>query len=263
MGQVDLPRDQLERYRSPAPEPADFDDFWATTLEQSRAHDLDPTSTEIDSGFPHLRSFDVRFHGFDGTRIAGWLHLPRAAEGRLPCVVQYVGYTGGRGWRTSSTLWANAGFAHLVMDTRGQGSGSVPGDTRTPVHRSERAGLPHPGIESPQTYYYRRLMTDAVRAVEVAAGLDAVDPARIAVAGVSQGGGLALAAAGLADGVAAVLADVPFLCDFARRSRCPTSCRTASCGSTCPRTAASRAASWPPWATSTGSASPGGPPHRP
>jgi cephalosporin-C deacetylase len=103
------------------------------------------------------------------------------------------------------------------MDTRGQGAGSVPGDTPDPGPTGPSVpGYLTRGIESPDTYYYRRLMADAVRAVDLAAGLGTVDPARIAVAGVSQGGGLALAAGGLSDRVAAVVADVPFLCDFAR-----------------------------------------------
>jgi cephalosporin-C deacetylase len=38
----------------------------------------------------------------------------------------------------------------------------------------------------------------------------------VAVAGASQGGGIALAAGALAPGVSAVLADVPFLCHIAR-----------------------------------------------
>ena len=46
--------------------------------------------------------------------------------------------------------------------------------------------------------------------------LPGVDPARVTVAGISQGGGLALAVAGLADGLAAVLPDVPFLCHYPR-----------------------------------------------
>jgi cephalosporin-C deacetylase len=43
-----------------------------------------------------------------------------------------------------------------------------------------------------------------------------VDPTRVTVAGISQGGGLALAVAGLADGLAAVMPDVPFLCHYPR-----------------------------------------------
>ena len=56
------------------------------------------------------------------------------------------------------------------------------------------------GILDPATYYYRRVFTDAVRAVEAARTLDAVDAARVGVAGGSQGGGISLAVAGLVPG---------------------------------------------------------------
>ena len=72
------------------------------------------------------------------------------------------------------------------------------------------------GIEDPQTYYYRRLFTDAVRAVDAARELDVVDASRVAVLGGSQGGGTALAVAALVPDVTAVVAHVPFLCDFPR-----------------------------------------------
>ena len=72
------------------------------------------------------------------------------------------------------------------------------------------------GIENPDTYYYRRLMTDAVRAVEAVRSLPAVAVESVAVQGVSQGGGLALAVAGLVPDLVAVMPDVPFLCDFRR-----------------------------------------------
>lgn len=72
------------------------------------------------------------------------------------------------------------------------------------------------GILDPATYYYRRVFTDAVRAVEAARTHDAVDPSRVAVTGGSQGGGISLAVAGLVDDLAAVAPDVPFLSDFPR-----------------------------------------------
>lgn len=68
------------------------------------------------------------------------------------------------------------------------------------------------GIRDPHQHYYRRVYTDAVRLLEEVRTWDFVDPDRIAVAGGSQGGGIALAAAGLADGLWAVMPDVPFLC---------------------------------------------------
>ena len=75
------------------------------------------------------------------------------------------------------------------------------------------------GIEDPATYYYRRLFTDAVRAVDAARTLEAVDPDRVAVVGGSQGGGTALAVAGLVPDLRGLVAQVPFLCDFPRAIR--------------------------------------------
>jgi cephalosporin-C deacetylase len=72
------------------------------------------------------------------------------------------------------------------------------------------------GIEQPETYYYRRLMTDAVRAVDTVRSLPGVAVDSVSVQGVSQGGGLALAVAGLVTDLVAVMPDVPFLCHFRR-----------------------------------------------
>ena len=56
-----------------------------------------------------------------------------------------------------------------------------------------------------------------MRAVEVAAGLDNVDAGRIGVTGVSQGGGLTLAAAALAPQRVRLAAPcVPYLCHYER-----------------------------------------------
>ena len=70
------------------------------------------------------------------------------------------------------------------------------------------------GVLSPETYYYRRLITDAVRAVDAARAMPFVDGARIVVTGVSQGGGITIAVAGLVPDLVAAMPDVPFLCDM-------------------------------------------------
>ena len=171
----------------------------------------------VDSGLATIDVFDVTFPGFRGQPIRAWLRLPRHRTAPPPAVVQYVGYGGGRGRPTEELLWASAGFAHLQMDTRGQGSSWSVGDTADP----DGGGAQHPGfmtrgISSPETYYYRRLITDAVRAVDAARSLPSIDPERVAVVGRSQGGGVAIAAAALAEGVRAAICSVPFLCDFPR-----------------------------------------------
>jgi cephalosporin-C deacetylase len=105
------------------------------------------------------------------------------------------------------------------MDSRGQGGDGIPGVTPDPdpdPGTGQHPGFMTRGVSSPQTYYYRRIMTDAVRAVEAAQAHADIDADRVAVYGSSQGGGIALAAAALAPRVAALLAHVPFLCHFRR-----------------------------------------------
>lgn len=217
---TDLPLDDLIAYRSAQTRPEDFDDFWDETLAGAREHDVAVTAEEVATGLATITTYDVSFAGFGGERIRAWLRVPAGASGPLPTVVQYIGYGGGRGHVLENLLWSSAGFAHLYMDTRGQGSKWSVGHTPD----SGAAGPQIPGfltrgIEDPSTYYYRRLYTDAVRAVDAARALPQVDAGRIAVLGGSQGGGLALGVAGLRDDVAAVVAYVPFLQDFPRSTR--------------------------------------------
>lgn len=215
MALFDLPLDVLRDYRPPLVEPADFDDFWAGTLGQTRSHPLDPVFTPYEAGLSTVDTYDVTFAGWAGESIKAWLLLPGGAEDPLPCVVEYAGYGGGRAVAHDRLLYSAAGYAHLVMDTRGQPGGDT-GDTHATSSGPHNAGFMTDGVLDPATYYYRRLMSDAVRAVEAARAHPLVDESRIAVAGGSQGGGLTIAVAGLVGDLVAALPDVPFLCHFRR-----------------------------------------------
>lgn len=216
---VDWSLEKLQAYLPERTEPADFDEFWADTLKQARARAVPATFEPYDAGLATVDVFDVTFSGFDGQPVRGWFLLPRGADGPLPCVVQYIGYGGGRGLPHESLAWSAAGYAHLIMDTRGQGSaGRSTGDTPDP----DPAGFPNTpgfmtrGITNPAHYYYRRVFTDAVRAVDTAREHPAVDADRVAITGGSQGGGITIAVAGLRSDVVAAMPDVPFLCHYRR-----------------------------------------------
>lgn len=218
MPRFDLSPAELEAYAPDVREPVDFDDFWATTLTEARRWDAAPEVVPADTPFTALEVFDVTFPGFGGDPVKAWLTLPAGAGGPLPAVVEFQGYGGGRGLPGERLGWAAAGYAHLLMDTRGQGSmwGSG-GDTPDPHGTGpSSSGFMTRGIEDPADYYYRRVFTDAVRAVDAVRTLPQVDADRVAVCGGSQGGGIAIAAAGLSDGLVAVMPDVPFLCHFER-----------------------------------------------
>jgi cephalosporin-C deacetylase len=214
---TDLNEADARAYRSTQTDPDDFDAFWVRTLAESRETPLEVELTKVDSGLTTIDSYDVTFPGFHGQPVKAWLRVPAGATGPLPAVVQYQGYGGGRGHVLENLHFASAGYAHFHVDTRGQGSNWGLGDTPDPDGSGPQyPGFMTRGVTSRETYYYRRVFTDAVRAVEAARGLDLVDASKIAITGGSQGGGIALAVAGLVPGLAAVIPRVPFLCDFPR-----------------------------------------------
>ncbi|HET8843907.1 MAG TPA: acetylxylan esterase [Ktedonobacteraceae bacterium] len=219
MAFFDLPLEELQTYLPPRNEPADFDLFWQETLEATRQYPLDARFEAVDYCLRAIESFDVTFSGYAGQPVKGWLLLPAQRDGPLPCVVEYIGYGGGRGFPFDWLTWSSAGFAHLIMDTRGQGSSWRRGDTpdSEPDGSNPQApGFMTRGILNPRTYYYRRVFSDAVRAVEAARSHPAINAQRIALSGGSQGGGITLAVSGLDPTVQVAMPDVPFLCHYQR-----------------------------------------------
>ena len=218
MPQFDLPLEELRAYTPDLAVPDDLWPFWDRTLAEAQATELLATATLVDTGLTLVETYDVGFSGFGGTTVKAWLHLPAGATGPLPAVVEFVGYGGGRGLPHERVNWAVAGYAHFLMDTRGQGSAWSVGATPDPdtIGAPAHPGFMTRGIQSPDDYYYRRVFVDGVRAVEAVRRHPAVDGDRVVVTGRSQGGGISLAVAALVPDIAAAMPDVPFLCDFPR-----------------------------------------------
>ncbi|NQX10770.1 acetylxylan esterase [Microbacteriaceae bacterium VKM Ac-2855] len=223
MPQFDLPLEYLETYAPPREEPDDFAAFWVDTVAEARALSWPARFEPVEAGFALLDTFDVTFAGFGGHPIKAWLILPRGIDGPLPAVVSYIGYGGGRGLVQEWSALSAAGYAHLVMDTRGQGSGHRPGDTADPVGSGPHAsGFMTQGIESPGEHFFRRVFTDALLALDVARAHPRIDADRVAISGGSQGGGICLAVAGLlgllgeSSSARAAIIDVPFLSHIRR-----------------------------------------------
>jgi cephalosporin-C deacetylase len=215
--QFDLPENELYEYRGSVADPADFDRFWELTLAEARSYDSDVQMKQVDTPLKTIDVFDVSFPGFGGEPIKAWLRMPHGASEPLPAVVEFVGYGGGRGNPIERLALSSAGYAHLIMDTRGQGSRGAVGSTPDSGASGPQApGMVTKGIDSPETYYYRRLFTDAVRAVDAVRHIDQIDASKISTYGASQGGGIALAAAALSPTVSFLVAFVPFLCDIPR-----------------------------------------------
>jgi cephalosporin-C deacetylase len=216
----DLPLEQLREYRTETVEPPELDWWWQRRLDEDRARARPAQLTRYEADiYAPVEVYDAEFSGAGGDRIRAWYLRPAAANGQTPVVVKFIGYGGGRGLPAEHALLPALGYCVFVMDTRGQGgrwsTGATGDHPEGQPGGPENAQLMTRGIGRPEHYYYTRLFTDAVRAVETASELAGAP--RVAVSGVSQGGGLALATAALVPRVVAVChADVPFLCDIQR-----------------------------------------------
>ena len=216
---IDKPLAELELYKPSLTRQHDFDAFWAQTLNESTDQPLNATLEEVRYLVERITVYRVHYDGFGpATRIAGWYLVPKdqyrlESEGRTPTIVQYHGYSGGKGVPGSYLHWALQGYCVFTVDTRGQ-----TGDTPDNAHYSSGSfiGYMTKGIDHPSTYYYRYVYMDCVRAVDFLRTCPEVGS--IALTGGSQGGGLTLATAALArdKGVVAAMPDVPFLCHFER-----------------------------------------------
>ncbi len=219
MAFYDFPLEELKIYKPAINEPVDFDKFWQDSVKTAQSYSLDARFEAYDSGLELQTVFDVTYNGYGGQPIKGWLIVPAGANKPLPCVVEYIGYGGGRNFPYHWLLYPSAGYATFVMDTRGQGSNWSHGDTPDPEPEGSNPFFPGfmtRGILNPANYYYKRVFIDAARAVEAARSHPLVDADRIAITGGSQGGGITLAVSGLVPGIKAVMPEVPFLCHFRR-----------------------------------------------
>jgi cephalosporin-C deacetylase len=210
----DLPLEQLREYRTTTLEPPGLDQWWAQRIEQARAVAEPVTLTRHEPElYAPLEVYDAEFSGAQGDRIRAWYIKPAGPARKT--IVRFIGYGGGRGAPSEHALTAALGYAVFVMDTRGQGGRWTTGATGDGAPGPENSLVMTKGITSPEDYYFTRLFTDAVRAVDTAAELGDGNP--VAVGGGSQGGALSLAAAALTpDKVVLCHADVPFLCDIQR-----------------------------------------------
>ena len=169
--------DELQRYAPDVAEPADFDEFWRDTLAEAAAApvlvDVRPEPTDLRLR-RHLGRHVRRLRRRPRPRL---VHPPGRRREPLPAVVEYLGYGRGRGLPHERLTWPVAGYAHLLMDNRGQGGqygAAATPPTRTAAPRRALAGHPrHPRPARPTTT--AALITDAVRAVDAVRALPGVD----------------------------------------------------------------------------------------
>ena len=194
-----------------------IDAFWRATRERLVGEPLEAQVEPAAEPLPY-RKFKVTLRSLDGVRIRAWLALPVQGEAPAtkpwPVIVTMPGYGGSQQGVMLSEC--QRGYAVLQVFPRSQGESAelwkIDGPDKLTWH-----------LARPEGAYYQGAYADVMRAIDFAVSRTDLDGDRIALVGTSQGGGMALAVAALDPRVKAVVAHVPFLCDFRLAARTPNS----------------------------------------
>lgn len=203
---------ELEQFRPPLTRRPDFDAFWQRTREQANRVALRPERQQVDYPISSMKVFDISYCGFDDTPIHGWLIIPDNGPdhtndlGQYPCLIHYHGFTGSRGRPLDFAAWTGMGVAVLSIDCRDQGGST---GNRQPTVSGSTQSVVCRGILDPETYYFRSVYMDCIKAIDFACVQPEVDPRRIIIEGGSQGGALGMAVCSLDDRPWLAMVDVP------------------------------------------------------
>jgi cephalosporin-C deacetylase len=203
---------RVAEIRPTATRPSDFQQFWQRVLAEAE-QEAPSLSLRPDRGRSRggVSVSVAGYVGLSGKAIHGWYLVPEQA-GKYPAILYLSGY--GARPITPPVFLAQQGYAVLAIDVRGN---AVDRPRAKPFEDYSTTG-----IESPESYVYREIVGHALRALRALAAREEADPSRLAVVGVSEGGGVGLMLAALDTRVRAVTADAPLLVDFPLSLRCAT-----------------------------------------
>jgi cephalosporin-C deacetylase len=198
-------RTDLESFVTSVTCPDDFDEFWAGVLAELANEPLEATvSHDPLRSNEEVNVYHATYRSLGGVQIFGWYSLPAVGGGPFPAVLVLPGYKSEPAVRRD---WGRKGVATLAVAVRGKLPSSAEFNPGYP-------GLLTYGIEDRETYSYRGLISDCSRGVDFLLSRPEIDPERIFACGISQGGGLTLATAGLRPEIKAGVSGYPFLCCY-------------------------------------------------
>lgn len=196
-----------------APEPADFDRFWAAAIKKADKIAPDPKLEELpEYSTEKYTAYKVSFANIDNTRIYGFMTVPTGA-GPYPIYCSVPG-AGPNDLKPLSkfndiaiTLVINV-FPFPLPPDRDEASKLIDG------HYPNRDGYWANPPSDPEEFFFYRAILGANRAFNYAASLPKFDHRHMVYWGSSQGGAMGVVLAALNKNITAAVLNVP--ADFGR-----------------------------------------------
>ena len=201
-----------EKIKPFAQEPKDFDAFWQKALSEARQTGLNPTKRLL----PERSTQDVNVYEISynnnhwGSKMYGILSIP-VKPGKYPALLRVPG-AGVRPYYGDN--YTAAGKC-IVLEI---GVHGVPVTMEQKIYddlaNGALQGYWNTNLDDPDRNAYKRIVTGAVRGVDMIASLDEWDGKTLGVTGASQGGFLSLAVAALDKRVTFLGAIHDAMCDY-------------------------------------------------
>jgi len=199
------------------PVPDDFDAFWAAEKARLAKMPMKPTLVWMDSPDDAVECYNVEIPCVEPRPVSGYFARPVDAKPKsLPAILHVHG--AGVGSSNLGTAMAAAKLGALSLDINAHG---IPNGKPREYYDALSAGVlkdyPLAGRESRDTCYFLGMFLRVQRAIDFLTAQPQWNGRVLCVAGHSQGGGQALAAAGLDARVTFIAAGVPAMCDHTGR----------------------------------------------
>lgn len=185
------------------PKPSDLNAFWTTKKQELANIPMNPV-VELHSSNDYSTTYSVTLDNIDGRKVYGYLSIPDGT-GPFPAVVTLPPF----GYIPNITtpeysLAERAGVLSFTVSIHNV----LPNETDPNAYQPD-------AYEDENLNYYKYGLLGAVRAIDYLFTRSDFDLQNIGATGVSQGGGLSIALAGIDDRINLLMYSVPALCQNA------------------------------------------------
>jgi cephalosporin-C deacetylase len=200
--------------------PKDLKEYWNQEKQRLNAQRMEVKSKKAETTEKGYVCFDTEINCAGPKTAKGYFAKPEKAAMRSLPIVLLVHAAGVKGsWCrsdvTNAVNYAKKGKGVLCFDLNAHGMlNGQPDEYYNNLDAGELKNYYVSGLESREDFYFRGMYLRLIRTIEFLTRQPEWDGKRILVIGESQGGGQALAAAGLDSRVSAVVATVPAMCDW-------------------------------------------------
>jgi len=208
-----------EKIAPSMPEPGDLDEFWNARRAALAAMPLKTDLKPVEVSDPQVECFSLEAACPQTNPVRGYYARPKGAKPRACPAILFLRAAGVSGnWCKASPQNAASlarQYGAIVVDINAHGMlNDQPPEYYRNLEQGDLRNYWTQGADDRERFYFVGMYVRLLRAIEFLTAQEPWDGKHLITIGESQGGGQALAAAGLDKRVSAVVALVPAMCDF-------------------------------------------------